>query len=900
MKTKSNRFAKKIGLALLPVFLASLLCGVGMTTQTAFADQQVYDVEKEFPGATGEYTAVSGSGGPQWYYQALDVVAFYAYGTGESNVETGALTTNVSNTTLQLYPLVRDGNQGNGTSTEMKDGSGEKNIDALVQYPAGNGVAYSDADIGTQYYTSSQQYLKMWGGQAVHPGKNLAVVYSFKVPRSGSVYLKDDIRVVAGGNGVRLSVYHQPQENSALGYGVWGGSTALSLYGAKPIYPTPQTHINASGAGWQFIPADSTFRFITDNIDVREGDVLHFILEGNEDISNDKTFFAPKVVYGQRPDEIVLNTSEVSLAAPADVSLAGETYQLSASIFPNASAGKTVTYSSNNSDVATVSASGLITAVAAGDAIITATLVDGVGENEGAVTAECRVTVVPPEVTVSINEEGEDLVLEQAHSIQLTYTILPVSSMDKTVIWTIESETPEIAGEQVIEVSATGLVTAKQVGEATVRASVEGTEAFSECVITVTAAPNPVLRVDKTTVNAVAGETVTLSTGITPLYHENDIVTVISSDEATATAEWEEGEVTVTAKKAGVAILTLGVAGGNSVEVTVNVVAEAERVYSWRNEFATNQGSEWYYYFLKEGESDYTELCYATSEWGAYEENLDAITQKGGWKPKPADLVGEADAIDGVHNQYLLLWQGHFIHPGSHYAAVLGFRAPLTGTLDFISYFRMYDSRSDGVQVRVLKGSEQIFPAQGKQTVGVDEPVEVALQGIEVTAGEMFYLIVDCNESNAFDKCYVAPEFRYTEYERVPDSLQMNQTSVSVSVGKDVLLSVTVTPAESASKKITWSSSDETVATVDEHGIVTALKEGTAVITAQLPEGAQAECTVTVTPSEGEGTPPPDGEEPTADGCRSSFTDGFGIGAILCTAALAVVVFQGKMKKGRK
>ncbi len=897
-----NRSVKRAGLLLLPLFFLSLLCGVGLVRQTASAEEQtVYDVEKEFPGATGEYAAVSGSGGPQWYYQALDVAGFYAYGALESDAETGALTTNTGNTTLQLYPLVRDGNQGNGTPTEMKDGSETRNIDYLVQYPAGNGIAYSDSQIGTEYYTSSQQFLRMAGGQSVHPGTNLAVVYSFKVPRSGSVYLKDNIRVIAGGNGVRFSVYHQPKDTSNLGYGAWGGSVALSLYGAKPVYPTPKTQMQVSGAGWQLVPAGSSFRFITDNFDVAEGDVLHFILDANEDITNDQTFFAPKVIYGQRPDEIVLNTSEVTLGAPANESSEGETHQLSATVYPATSAGKAVTYSTGDPSVATVSESGLITAVGEGSTIVTATLVDGAGEDGGAVTATCRVTVVPPEVTISIKENGEALTLEQAYTVQLTYEILPPSSAGKTVLWTIEEEYPETAGEQVIELSSMGMVTAKHAGTAKVRAAVEGTDAFCERVITVTPAPAPVLRVNKTSVNAVAGGTATIHTSITPLYHENDNVTVTSSDEATASAEWRNGEVTITAKKAGTATLTLGVSGGNSVIATVNVVAAAERVYSWRNEFKASQGSEWYYYYLKEGENKYTELGYAASEWGAYEENLGSITQKGAWKPKPGDLVAESEAVNGAYNQYLQLWQGHFIHPGNKYDAVLGFAAPLTGTLDFMSYFRIYDERSDGVRIRVLKGNEQIFPAQGKQTIMFGSPVETAVRGIKVTAGEMFYIIVDCNVMNSFDSCYLAPEFRYTEYEQIPESLQMNATSVSVSAGKDVLLTVTVTPEASASKKITWSSSDETVATVDGFGIVTAIKEGTAVITAELEGGAKAECTVTVTPKEAETTPPDDPEKPTKRGCRGSVTGaGIGMGVMVCAVALAVAIKQSKSRKGKK
>ena len=53
-----------------------------------------------------------------------------------------------------------------------------------------------------------------------------------------------------------------------------------------------------------------------------------------------------------------------------------------------------------------------------------------------------------------------------------------------------------------------------------------------------------------------------------------------------------------------------------------------------------------------------------------------------------------------------------------------------------------------------------------------------------------------------------------------------------------------------AKKDVTWSSGDTAVATVDANGTVTGVAEGTATITAALPSGEQASCTVEVKPDE--------------------------------------------------
>lgn len=79
-------------------------------------------------------------------------------------------------------------------------------------------------------------------------------------------------------------------------------------------------------------------------------------------------------------------------------------------------------------------------------------------------------------------------------------------------------------------------------------------------------------------------------------------------------------------------------------------------------------------------------------------------------------------------------------------------------------------------------------------------------------------------------------------------SVSLNKQTASIVVGASDTLVATVLPAE-ASQTVTWSSSDETKATVDGGGVVTAVAEGTATITATTANGKKATCAVTVTAS---------------------------------------------------
>ncbi len=80
-------------------------------------------------------------------------------------------------------------------------------------------------------------------------------------------------------------------------------------------------------------------------------------------------------------------------------------------------------------------------------------------------------------------------------------------------------------------------------------------------------------------------------------------------------------------------------------------------------------------------------------------------------------------------------------------------------------------------------------------------------------------------------------------------SIALNKTATEITVGSDETLSVTkVLPDNATDKTYTWSSEDETIATVDQNGKVTAVAIGTVKIIATAKDGSgiKAECAVTV------------------------------------------------------
>lgn len=96
--------------------------------------------------------------------------------------------------------------------------------------------------------------------------------------------------------------------------------------------------------------------------------------------------------------------------------------------------------------------------------------------------------------------------------------------------------------------------------------------------------------------------------------------------------------------------------------------------------------------------------------------------------------------------------------------------------------------------------------------------------------------VVENTELSAVCKITVLPKI---------ESVDLNYTELSLKVGGTAQLTYTVQPEDAVVESATYTSSDESVATVDEEGTVTAVADGTTTITVDV-DGVTAECEVTV------------------------------------------------------
>ncbi|MDR3596190.1 Ig-like domain-containing protein [Clostridium sp.] len=79
--------------------------------------------------------------------------------------------------------------------------------------------------------------------------------------------------------------------------------------------------------------------------------------------------------------------------------------------------------------------------------------------------------------------------------------------------------------------------------------------------------------------------------------------------------------------------------------------------------------------------------------------------------------------------------------------------------------------------------------------------------------------------------------------------ITLNQTRLSIAKGNTSTLTTTVSPSNASNTAVKWKSSNEKVATVNSNGKITAVKNGTAIITCTAKDGSNKKvtCKVTVT-----------------------------------------------------
>ena len=187
------------------------------------------------------------------------------------------------------------------------------------------------------------------------------------------------------------------------------------------------------------------------------------------------------------PTGITLSSSQIEIEK-------GSSRSLTATVAPENATNKSVTWTSSDNTVATVSDAGSVTAVGKGTATITAATYNGK-------TAECQVTVSVPVTSISLDKTSLKLSVsdDDQKTYTLTATVKPANADNVTVTWTSSDKS-------VATVDDNGKVTAVAKGSATITAKAGSKTATCSVTVTKTAEAGKVIPVSCATDGKLPGK----------------------------------------------------------------------------------------------------------------------------------------------------------------------------------------------------------------------------------------------------------------------------------------------------------------------------------------------------------------------------------------------------------
>ena len=530
-----------------------------------------------------------------------------------------------------------------------------------------------------------------------------------------------------------------------------------------------------------------------------------------------------------------------------------QTASLSATVTPSDTSPLTVTWKSEDESIATVDSTGTITAVSVGK-----TVVNAIADVDGTVFASCAVIVEPLTylVTYSVGLGTSD-----ASSEYVEY------ETEANLSYTATREHYKFIGWNTDYTASTGLTSY------TVKSAVILYAIYEEIVPTN-------IELDKTSLTMTVLTQETLTATITPSDALDTGVRWHSSDENIATVD---STGTISALTKGTAVITAESNKDATITATCNLTVEP--VYYTITFNATENGGTTTTPTLKvekdtdaltgvtATKEDYVFVGWATSSSASESEVLTEYIATADIELYaifvPLTIELNKSSIEIMERQVYTL------------EATVTPSYVTDSTITWTSSDTSIATVSDGVVTGISSGAAIITAKAnaGKHVyaqcvVEVDDEVytitydattnggssyitsEEVSYGLEadltVPATKQYYYHVgwntDKNATTGLTSYVVSgPATLYAIYKlKVPTAIDLGD-AISVQIESATYIEATITPSDSYDTSLTWTSSNEEVATVDDHGRVEALALGTTIITAVSNADNTVKDTVTVT-----------------------------------------------------
>ena len=417
--------------------------------------------------------------------------------------------------------------------------------------------------------------------------------------------------------------------------------------------------------------------------------------------------------------------------------------------------------------------------------------------------------------------------LEEGNTTTLTATVAPANATNKTVTW-------KSSNTSVVTVD-NGKITAVKAGTATITVTTEDGNKTATCNVTVTPVVINVTGVtlDKTTVSLEEGNTTTLTATVAPANATNKAVTWSSSNTSVATVD--NGKIT--AIKAGTATITVTTEDGNKTATcNVTVTEKAPTIIN-----VTGVTLDQTTVSLEEGSN--TTLTATVAPANATNK---AVT----WKSSDDSVAtvdnGKVTAVKaGIATITVTTADGN---KTATCKVTVTEKAPTIINVTGVTLDQTTVSLEEGSNTTL---TATVAPANATNKAVTWKSSNTSVATVDngkvaaVKAGTAT-ITVTTEDGSKTATCEVTVTAKAPTIISVT-GVTLNKAAVSLEEGNTTTLTATVAPANATNKAVTWSSSNTSVATVD-NGKVTAVKAGTATITVTTADGGKsAVCEIKVT-----------------------------------------------------
>ncbi len=489
--------------------------------------------------------------------------------------------------------------------------------------------------------------------------------------------------------------------------------------------------------------------------------------------------------------------SKVSVKSSSLSVTIGESRTVTATVSPSNATWKDITWTSEDERIVSVTPDGVLYAAGVGKTKLTATAVGGK-------TKTMSVTVKPVYVKKILftQDKAELIVGVQGHeSAQLHHVIEPADATIQDVTWSSSNK-------KIVSVDENGVITAHKQGNATITCKATDGSGKSVKIKVYVELPTEQIVLNKTAVEVYEGTTYTLKATIKPSSTTKRLFWE-SSDPSVAVVS-DSGKVT--GVRSGTAIIRVRDAVGVYAECTVTV--RMTEITLKKTALTVKDGSRVSASWTVKPSSAKPVIA-----WTSADEQIATVDQSG--------------RITGVYPGETVITAAM---PGGQKHEIL-----LTVTPIYVTYISIKPS-----SLSMTIGDSRSVTASTSPSNATWKDVEWSSEDesiVTITPDGLVRAVgvgkTKIRATAAGGKSRTASVTVKPIYVKSISLDKPNVELIGGVVGRNqIQISHTIEPANATIQAVTWSSSNKKIATVDENGLVTGLKEGSVTITCKATDGS--------------------------------------------------------------